>query len=66
MVPVAERLQEHNKLLRSMSLPTNGHISVYFDDFQSLLFRTLAYNWLFYPDQFNLDRAKNEVLAFLA
>lgn len=65
VVPVAERLQEHHKLLRLMKPPTNGHVGVHFNYAQSLLVRTLAYNWLLYPDQFNLDRVESEVLAFL-
>lgn len=66
LVPLAERFQEDAKLSCIMSPPTQGHVSVHFDDAKDWLIGILAYNWLMYPDNFNLDRVENEVLAFLA
>lgn len=66
VVPVAERFREDDKLLCIMNPPTKGHVGVHFNDAQGWLIGILAYNWLMYPDKFDLDRVENEVLAFLA
>lgn len=66
VMPVAERLQEDDELLRLMNPPIKGHVGVHFNDAQSWLVGILAYNLLMYPDKFDLDRVENEVLAFLA
>lgn len=66
VVPVAERFREDDKLLCIMNPPTKCHVGVHFNDAQGWLIGTLAYNWLMYPDKFDLDHVENEVLAFLA
>ena len=66
VVPVVERLWDDDKLSCLMSPPTEGHVGVCFNDAHSWLIGILAYNWLMYPDQFDLSRVDNEVLAFLA
>lgn len=59
---------EDNKLVCLMSPPTKCHVGVHFDDARSWLklIRTLAYNQMMHPDNFDLDRVAKEVLAFLA
>jgi hypothetical protein len=64
--PVGERSMVDDKLLGLTSPPDNGHVGVHFNDADARLIRTLAYNWLMYPDEFDLDRVWNEVVAFLA
>ncbi|KAF5858872.1 hypothetical protein ETB97_003621 [Aspergillus alliaceus] len=66
VVPMVERFREDDKLLCIMNPPSKGHVGVHFNDAQGWLIGILAYNWLMYPDKFDLDRVENEVLAFLA
>ncbi|KAJ9222686.1 hypothetical protein DTO207G8_8023 [Paecilomyces variotii] len=66
VVPLVERFREDDKLSCIMEPPTEGHVGVNFNDAEDRLIGILAYNWLMYPDKFNLDRVENEVVAFLA
>jgi hypothetical protein len=64
VVPMADRFQKDDKLSCLMNPPTEGHVGVHFDDALGWLLGILSYNWLMYPDTFNLDRVENEVLEF--
>lgn len=66
VVPMAERLFENNELVCLMSPPREGHVGVHFNDAEGWLIGVLVYNWLMYPDKFDLERVENEVIAFLA
>ncbi|KAJ9191643.1 hypothetical protein DTO164E3_8751 [Paecilomyces variotii] len=66
VVPLVERFRDDDKLSCIMEPPTEGHVGVNFNDAEDWLIGILAYNWLMYPDKFNLDRVENEVVAFLA
>ncbi|KAJ5595381.1 uncharacterized protein N7459_001589 [Penicillium hispanicum] len=66
VVPVAERVSGGPQAVVYNEVPTEGHVGVHFNDAQGRLIGILAYNWLVYPDKFDLDRVENEVLAFLA
>ncbi|KAJ5607869.1 hypothetical protein N7537_004488 [Penicillium hordei] len=68
VLPLAKSLMydDNRHLICLVNPPDKGHVGVFFEDAQDWLIDVLAYNWLIYPDVFNLDRVVNEVFAFLA
>ncbi|PKX97566.1 uncharacterized protein P174DRAFT_439331 [Aspergillus novofumigatus IBT 16806] len=61
-----QALADHQEDIVVPVPPTEGHVGVHFNDAQSWLIGIVAYNWLMYPDTFDLDRVANEVRVFLA
>jgi hypothetical protein len=64
-MPIADRFHGGNQSCL-MFPPIQGYVGVQFNDAIGWLLKILGYNWLMYPDNFDLGRVEKEVLAFLA